>query len=434
MQLQIRKPLVLENNNKVVLPTHLQPLPKSKPQEALEEDDYIDGISTIIQRDFFPDVKKLKLYNDYLEAKEKMDTGRIFQLRAELDNIVKGNQTSTPKTENPNLNTDLTLDKFQTKYTSEDNASFQEILNKNNEAKREKYHYLYQGENQTLALEYEKKKMVEFHGHASKPIITWEHKAKSALMYGPEGAPLTANDIHVSRAAPKEVVHSSTRFESLELKSTKEVTDGSNQAIERSHTQQVWSQMAQATPMLFSKGEEAGTPKVAGYSYVPATPDIRPEVDIDPSELMTWGMIESTPLLVEHNQNPNAPTFSMAPTPRREVLGHKLAEKASESLRKRQGAQTRFKTPLTRGMSPAVQRLAAAMKGTPSGFGNALRATYSTPKIKSTPSRTPQFATPMLKRTPKLSANDKSRLEKVMTSVDLKSKDMKDMTDDLLDF
>lgn len=45
------------------------------------------------------------------------------------------------------------------------------------------------------------------------------------------------------------------------------------------------------------------TPRVGGYSFVPATPSPNPS-QIDSSELMTWGMIEGTPLLIGGDQTP----------------------------------------------------------------------------------------------------------------------------------
>jgi hypothetical protein len=49
----------------------------------------------------------------------------------------------------------------------------------------------------------------------------------------------------------------------------------------------------------FVKGSSnvSETPTVGGYSFVTATPSPNPS-QVDSSELMTWGMIEGTPLLI----------------------------------------------------------------------------------------------------------------------------------------
>lgn len=45
------------------------------------------------------------------------------------------------------------------------------------------------------------------------------------------------------------------------------------------------------------------TPTVGGYGFVSATPSPNPS-QVDSSELMTWGMIEGTPLLIGGDQTP----------------------------------------------------------------------------------------------------------------------------------
>jgi protein DGCR14 len=47
----------------------------------------------------------------------------------------------------------------------------------------------------------------------------------------------------------------------------------------------------------------SGTPKVGGYGFVSATPSPAPS-QFDSSELMTWGTIEGTPLLISGDQTP----------------------------------------------------------------------------------------------------------------------------------
>ncbi|XP_021572751.1 protein DGCR14-like, partial [Carlito syrichta] len=49
-------------------------------QRVLDEEEYIEGLQTVIQRDFFPDVEKLQAQKEYLEAEENGDLERMRQI------------------------------------------------------------------------------------------------------------------------------------------------------------------------------------------------------------------------------------------------------------------------------------------------------------------------------------------------------------------
>ncbi|KAJ3270282.1 Envelope glycoprotein [Terramyces sp. JEL0728] len=351
---------------------------KIPPPKVVEEDEYVEGISKIIKRDFFPDLDHLKLQSELLEAMTNMDTARAAHLKEQL--LKKVDQEKG-----------MRLDVYQAKFTSEDDASFGTIVHKQNAANRELHHWFYEKEKVITMPE---KFLIESgSSKEAKPVISWEYNPKSALMYGPEGKELVAHEIPITRAPPKEIVHSATRFKvppPIKLSETKAGKD--------LQTQKAWDEMALATPGLFPANTTS--PKRSNaFDLVPATPDLNPNEDVDPSELMTWGMVESTPILVDSGQAHDGPTFSMAQTPRREVLANKLSDKATESLRKRQGTAPRFKTPLTRGQSPALQALA---KSIGVGVDNALRASYSTPTNR-TPGHIAGFTPQRMKTgTPKI--------------------------------
>jgi protein DGCR14 len=346
----------------IVKLTQLRYFSKPPPPQPIEEDDYVEGISEIIKRDFFPELDKLRTETELLDAEKSSDSLRIKHLEKEME---KWNQEPSKG---------VGLDQYQQKFTSEDNASFSQILEKDNQLRKEQYHFFYDKEKKQLLLE-EGKNPLQLEPSV-KPMLTWEYRAKNALMYGPREVALTTADLPTTRGEPKELVHRNTRF--------KEPLKVFKEAEENEETKQIFDAI----------GGRESTPQVAGYKMVPATPDLRPNEDVDPSELMTWGTIASTPLLLDSGKH-EGPSYHIPDTPQRELLANKLSEKASASLRKRQGPTPRFKTPVRN--SPAVQHLHRQLNRSTMDFG--LRASYgNTPQprsIRGTPTVTPRRATPL---------------------------------------
>ena len=135
-------------------------------QVVLDEDEYTEALSKIIARDFFPSLVHLDATNEYLDALQSQDASLInasvrkLQVLSSTPTPRRGRgwdaQTPfsagpsetplrTPRGEGesahkrPRYDTDMSLDDFQARYTSEDNSSFTEILDDENRKRKEKW-------------------------------------------------------------------------------------------------------------------------------------------------------------------------------------------------------------------------------------------------------------------------------------------------------
>ncbi|KAI8394290.1 nuclear protein DGCR14 [Radiomyces spectabilis] len=390
----------------------------------LDEDTYTDAIGFIIERDFFPNLAKMKAHTTYLEAQAHGSLIDLQQAGKALHDLETGSGRQQGKSTNINslqqaqnfynaealdlserVNLNLSLDQFQTLYTSEDNASFADLLEKANAKRKEKYQRIFHKESKQLRItdaphEQSSVKLVEPGDIAPG---TWKYKVRNALMYLPEGKSESWINEESARGAPKAIAYTNTQFEIADTTAEGKNLAPSDRIIRQGGTATPWHQITST-----GNGEAGSTPGFRGYSLVEATPTITPGQMGTP--MMTWGSIEGTPMLISGSETPG-PQFSMPKTSRREEIGMALSNKASKAYRKKINDKERAVrgTPRTGAglMSPAAQHLLRRSK-TPYGFDAALRSSYvgsPTPSIHGgakTP-RTPLFragATPSATRTP----------------------------------
>lgn len=172
---------------------------------------------------------------------------------------------------------DLTLDKFLSKNVSEDNASFETIMDASAKKHREKYGWLYDKEveqretkEQLLALP-SSEEGDQFKDEARPAMIeTWNYTNRNTLMYCPDGVELSAQEkIEGKNEKRQEISHKSTRFKSDPFPDS----NCTNQLAEVAAVLNVAQQ-----GKVGVDGREQGaleTPKVEGFSFV-ATPSPAP--------------------------------------------------------------------------------------------------------------------------------------------------------------
>ena len=157
-------------------------------QVVLEEDEYTEALSHVIARDFFPSLVHLDATNDYLDALRSRDphligasVRRLEQVAATpLESSRRRLQAQTPgrtpfgytaetpthtRSENggpqqkkARYDTDMSLDDFQARYTSEDNSSFTQILDQENQVRKEKYGWAWEAQRK---VEEQRNRMIE---------------------------------------------------------------------------------------------------------------------------------------------------------------------------------------------------------------------------------------------------------------------------------
>uniref|UniRef100_A0A3B3B791 Ess-2 splicing factor homolog n=1 Tax=Oryzias melastigma TaxID=30732 RepID=A0A3B3B791_ORYME len=365
-------------------------------RKVLDEEEYIESLEKIIQRDFFPDVTKLQAQKEYLEAEESGDLEKMREISIRFGSSLSKStpQSSAPYVTPASFETPVgcpkspssnhcskssegerkeddgedktlpTLDRFLAKTTSEDNASFEQIMDLAEDKEKLKHAWLYEAEAEfkqnNLALLPAEKAALEC---VKAGLETWEYKAKNALMYYPEGV---KDDDNVFKK-PREVVHKNTRFSG----------DPFSKALNKSQIQQAAALNAQFKQgKVGPDGKELipqESPTVNGYSYE-RTPLLAPGVSESP--LMTWGEIESTPFRLDGSDTPY--------TERNHGPSFKVQEGGKG------WSQRTFLTPkgLSPALSPALQRL---VNRTSSKYTDkALRASYTpSPSHRQSSCKTP---------------------------------------------
>ena len=182
--------------------------------------------------------------------------------------------------------THLALDDFLNKYTSEDNASFEDIIEKTNERVVARYKSFYDkvGQQEKILAITESntiRKAIENAEGKYLTLETWRYTPKNPLFYGVEGAPLTPQEEINLALSKKEIKHANTRF------------------LHEPYSASLSCNRTSVTPTYSSLPSTLNTPespRVNGYGFV-VTPSPAPGVDLDP--LMTWGTIEGTPFRLD---------------------------------------------------------------------------------------------------------------------------------------
>ncbi|KAF8091525.1 hypothetical protein N665_0444s0039 [Sinapis alba] len=428
--------------------SEITPRNPRKRTRVLDEDAYVEAIEKIIERDYFPDITKLKDRLDWIQAVKTRDPVQIRDAQLKIierrGKKASGGDTEGSKTQTPGSTflrnftpldefddgktprtpgvvevvadddgggvdvANMSLDEFFRRYTSEDNDSFSNILEKVNKRKKEKYGYLLES---GVIEDAKRDRITDGYGTSYQPPSTlegWKYTAKNLLMYHPADrgeAPLTEEERAVRLAGlTKEIVKGNTRFQGKMIDSRPR-EDGSVEIL--------YTPIAGSSPMHVSGRDrdkskrydlddlrktpnpfyvESDKRADNGFSFV-RTPS--PAPGLDESPFITWGEIEGTPMRLDPEDTPidiggsaDGPHYNIPSAPARDVRAHSLSRDASRKLRERSNSM--FKkpplpsphrsgsaSPNVRTLSPAAQKFfRRAIRKSSSTVDESLRASY----------------------------------------------------------
>ncbi|KAJ6438654.1 molecular chaperone (ABC1) [Purpureocillium lavendulum] len=401
--------LVRKRTDTDLMPPPPQVKKIKRPRQVLAEDEYTDTLAHIIARDYFPGIEVTALQTDYLNALESRNpiqiatTGRTLQdamtpgrrkPRARPGAFQDGGRTpstyvgdtpasvaSTAVPDKPSLGSDMSLTKFQSTYTSEDNESFYKLVDKQNQKKADKNAWMWNDNKMPSKQMIKQKEVTDKLAESGKLIDdgfikrdrlaikdsddrparpdSWNANPRNGLMFTPseldDGVVTVAQRAEeASRMAPKTIVLENTRIPqphvpqrppSPTMSSVRDAVAGKPRQRDQD------SSMA-------GGGE---TPRVNGYTFV----DADDEADS-----------ASAPLLIDLGPGDAHNPFKVQQPRKRESLHEQMVERIAKSNKE---ASTKgftgkaAKTPVPKfpssprvsgNLTPAAQRLWSTM-GTP---------------------------------------------------------------------
>lgn len=461
------------------------PPPKriKRPAKVLDEDVYTDALSRIIARDFFPGLLESQAQQEYIDALDSDNKDWIREAGHKLRQVMtpgpgtrgrrgtsmtpampaRGERTprytgqtpigtpgysvrSTPlaeqmETRHPTaVETELSLGAFQAKYTSEDNESFNALLDRQNAARAKKYAFLHSGNTipsprQIAHREREQKLLAASSSTALIPrpsedldarpasIASFPSKqgARNSFMFSPN----SIEDTHAtvaqaaqdrSLAPPKAVSYAATRLPNPNADNITSAPPASPSlsAVDAAIAGRPY---ASSTEPGYSGAE---TPRVNGYAFVDAEPTpselgipVSDDVADAAEREATMALLPS--VSADEARNP----FVLQQASKREELHHRMVDKSN--LGRRKGNNNRLdelrggeegkeagRTPTPRfgsftpggsmgqkvgNLTPAARMLASRIGGTPGrdgglfgggkkGAGGERRAWTPTPVLK----------------------------------------------------
>lgn len=424
--------LAKRSSDTALMPPPPRPKRIKRPQKVLDEDAYTSALSQIIARDFFPGLVETESQQEYLDALDSQDEVWIASAGKRLIDVMtpgpdgrrkrerrgtsltpmigRGSQTpkgwggETPMSvagseissttaatdrEGEEIDTNMSLSAFQTKYTSEDNESFYKLLDKQNLKRAEKYAWMWAGNKIPSARQIAQSQRSERHltsnstpshepGQSEQQPNqqltkflnpnpderkampeTWRSKPDNEFMFAPDSIEDHTQTVQqhaeeTSRAPPKAVIYHNTRLPPTSSSHNPHIGHDPSVPPSPSLSAVRDALAGRPRPTASEPGAPGSeTPRVNGYAFVDDD-DPPPTDPLDHQFLFGAAAGDGTP-------NP----FRIKAQSKREDLHHRMVERVARTKRvvKR---EAELRTPVPRfassprvegGLTPAGRRL-----------------------------------------------------------------------------
>ncbi|KAK8803552.1 hypothetical protein WA158_001246 [Blastocystis sp. Blastoise] len=461
--------------------TSMPPPPPSKKRKAvLDEDSYLDTFGKLIERDYFPHLKVLRLKADYYRALENKEFDYAEELKSilskieedpdEMASLEKGNENDNPDyyilhdVDNNEVKVpkNISLSGFENMVISEDNQSFQDLQQKENEEMKKKLWWLYGNKNDSSLLLSDEEKLLIKDQENSHPM--------NAFMFPPKledsreicQLPRLEDQSKVPKK-PKNykapvVCPQNTRFPSISVDTvdidscipymdpskhlaTQTKTSIDKSVIDSPLTTAIQNSLSTSQPSTSISSTDPMTTSTE-YTYI-STPSV---INEGYTPMVQWGEIGSTPQILDNKIDQDEKKkewwkereVRLSAPDKREELAQKLYEKMKRvpgsSLGKLKSGNTPLPSPQitakTPMQTPGVQKLLAQLSSTRKsnilfhqGTSSVLRNSYQSPFVSS--QRLPQQSPSITiykkksidrKSTERSTSNEKSKTSQTKTS------------------
>ena len=413
--------LTKRQSDQSLMPPPPPPKRIKRPATVLDEDVYTDALSQIIARDFFPGLLETQIKQEYLDALESKNKEWIAVARKKLTDVMttpararagagaeagsssRGTPSGTPAglmdrtpaywagdtpastvssittgtatssasmeptaKDTPDVSK-LGLLAFQAQYTSEDNESFNRLIDKQNAKHREKYAWIW-SENKIpsarqIAHQRKEAKRITAQGgdpskeQGNKQLIktdldarpakpdAWKARPENSLMFIPSSIEDTHETIQqrgerLSRAEPKHIIYQNTRIQDPATTAALSDKAQRNSDADAPPTSPSISAVKDAiagrphlsnTEIGSTTGDE--TPRVNGYSFV----DEDDENDLQQPGPSSSSNPNDLSLLGTGDEQPNP--FHIGNVRKREDLHHRMVDRMVRTRRAEKAAQ-----------------------------------------------------------------------------------------------